>query len=399
MSEHPANETGAKRPFFPRMVRAFAIPIIAFWGLLAISTNRFMPKVGGVARERAGPMVPHYAPSQRALLAVGAKFHESNSTSFTMMVLEGDRPLGPPGSVAHRYYDDLVRRLQQDPKHVQYVMDLWGKPITAAGVQSLDGKATYVLTRTAGDIGTMQGNESVKAVRDIVAKDKPPPGLKVYVSGAAPLATDELDIANSSLNDITIVTIILIFVMLFLVYRSVPTLAVPMYGVLFELLVAKGIVSTLGTLGYLELSSFAVNIVVALTLGAGTDYGIFLMGRYPAARRAGESREEAFYTAYRGITPVILGSGLTIAGACYCLTFARLNYFHTMGPAVAITMLFTIAAALTLGPALLTLGSLFGLMDPRGTAKGLLYRRVGTRAARRPGAVPRARAAPATPGG
>ena len=384
MSEHRANETGAKRPFFPRMVRKFAIPIIVFWGLLAISTNTFMPQVENVAEELAGPMVPHYAPSQRALLAIGAKFHESNSTSFTMMVLEGDRPLGPPGSVAHRYYDDLVRRLQQDPKHVQYVMDLWGKPITAAGVQSLDGKATYVLTRTAGDIGTMQGNNSVKAVRDIVAKDPPPPGLKVYVSGAAPLATDELDIANSSLNDITIVTIFLIIGMLFLVYRRVSTLAVPLYGVLFELLVAKGVVSTLGTLGYLELSSFAVNIVVALTLGAGTDYGIFLMGRYHEARRAGESKEEAFYTAYRGVAPIIIGSGLTIAGACYCLTFARLNYFHTMGPAVAITMLFTIAAALTLGPALLTLGSLFGLMDPRGTAQGLLYRRIGTSVVRWP---------------
>jgi putative drug exporter of the RND superfamily len=384
MSEHRVNETGAKRPFFPRMVRKFAIPIIVFWGLLAISTNTFMPQVERVAEELAGPMVPHYAPSQRALLAIGAKFHESNSTSFTMLVLEGDRPLGPPGSVAHRYYDDLVLRLQQDPKHVQYVMDLWGKPITAAGVQSLDGKATYVLTRTAGDIGTMQGNDSVKAVRDIVAKDPPPPGLKVYVSGAAPLATDELDIANSSLNDITIVTIFLIIGMLFLVYRRVSTLAVPLYGVLFELLVAKGVVSTLGTLGYLELSSFAVNIVVALTLGAGTDYGIFLMGRYHEARRAGESKEDAFYTAYRGVAPIIIGSGLTIAGACYCLTFARLNYFHTMGPAVAITMLFTIAAALTLGPALLTLGSLFGLMDPRGTAKGLLYRRIGTSVVRWP---------------
>src|SRR5271163_4890025 len=88
-------------------------PVIVFWGLLAISTNAFMPKDEDVAEELAGPMVPHYAPSQRALLAIGAKFHESNSTSFTMIVLEGDRPLGPPGSVAHRYYDDLVRRLQQ----------------------------------------------------------------------------------------------------------------------------------------------------------------------------------------------------------------------------------------------------------------------------------------------
>src|SRR3984893_13574088 len=328
MSEHRAQPPFvAKRPFFPRMVRVLAIPIILFWGLLAISTNTFMPQVERVAEELAGPQVPNYAPSQRALLRIGEKFHESNSTSLAMVVLEANRPLG---DVDHQYYDDLMRRLKQDTKHVQYVMDLWGKPITAAGAQSVDGKATYVLLRLGGDLGQMEANRSVGAIRDTVAKDTPPPGLKVYVSGAAPLASDTLTIANSSLNNITIVTIILIFVMLFLVYRRVSTLAVPMYGVLFELLVAKGVISTLRHLGYLELSSFAVNIVVALTLGAGTDYGIFLMGRYHEARQAGESKEEAFYTAYRGVAPIIIGSGLTIAGACYCLTFARLNYFHTM---------------------------------------------------------------------
>lgn len=376
MSEHKV-----KRPFVPRMVRAFAIPIIAFWALLAVSTNTFMPQVERVAEELAGPMVPHYAPSQRALLRIGEKFHESDSTNLTMVVLEADRPLG---DTDHRYYDDLVRRLKQDPTHVQYVMDLWGKPITAAGAQSVDGKAAYVLLRLAGDIGQMEANESVNAVRHIVANETPPPGLKVYVSGAAPLASDTVAIANSSLNNITIVTIFLILGMLLLVYRSISNLLVPLLGVLIEMLVAKGVVATLGHLGYIELSSFAVNIVVALTLGAGTDYGIFLMGRYHEARQAGEGREEAFYTAYKSVTPIILGSGLTIAGACFCLIFARLNYFHTMGPAVAIAMLFNIAAALTLGPAILTVGSLFGLFDPRGKAKAQLYRRIGTSVVRWP---------------
>jgi putative drug exporter of the RND superfamily len=381
MSEHQASEQRAKRPFVPRMVRACAIPIIFFWALLAVTTNTFMPQVERVAEELAGPMVPHYAPSQRAMLAIGDKFHESTSTSLTMVVFEANRPLA---DVDHQYYDDLMRRFEHDTKHVQYVMDLWGKPFTAAGAQSVDGKCTYVLLRLAGDIGQIQANQSVAAVRDIVARDTPPPGLKVYVSGAAPLASDTLSIANASLNNVTIVTILLIAVMLLLVYRSFSTLLVPMAGVLIEMLVAKGIVATLGHLGYIELSSFAVNIVIALTLGAGTDYGIFLMGRYHEARQAGESREDSFYIAYRGVAPIIIGSGLTIAGACYCLTFARLNYFHTMGPAVAIGMVFTIAAAMTLGPALLTVGSLFGLFDPRQRVKAQLYRRIGTSVVRWP---------------
>jgi putative drug exporter of the RND superfamily len=376
------SEPRVKRPFLPRMVRIFAVPIIAFWALLAVTTNTFMPQVEKVAEELAGPMVPHYAPSQRALLHIGEKFHESNSTNLTMVVFETTgRQLGDQD---HQYYDDLMRRLKADPKHVQYVMDLWGKPFTAAGAQSVDGKCTYVLLRLAGDIGQIQANQSVNAVRDIINKDKPPAGLKAYVSGAAPLASDTLSIANASLNNVTIVTIFLIIGMLLVVYRSFAILLVPLAGVLFEMLVAKGVVSTLGHFGYIELSSFAVNIVIALTLGAGTDYGIFLMGRYHEARQAGESREESFYIAYKSVTPIIIGSGLTIAGACYCLTFARLNYFHTMGPAVAISMLFTIAAALTLGPAFLAVGSLFGMFDPKRAVKGHLYRRIGASIVRWP---------------
>jgi RND superfamily putative drug exporter len=362
-------------------VRLLAIPIIVFWALLAVSTNAFMPQVERVAEELAGPMVPTYAPSQVAMLKIGEKFHESTSTSLTMVVLEANRLLDDRD---HQYYDDLIRRLRHDTVHVQYAMDLWGKPFTAAGAQSVDGQSTYVLLRLAGDIGQMQANQSVDSVRELVDKDTPPPGLKVYVSGAAPLASDTLSIADSSLNNITIVTVILIFIMLLLVYRRLTTLVVPMYSVLFEILVAKGVVSTLGHIGFIPLSSFAVNVVISLTLGAGTDYGIFLMGRYQEARLDGESSEEAYYTAFKGVAPIIIGSGLTIAGACFCLSFARLNYFHTMGPAVAVSMLFTIAAALTLAPALLTLGSIFGLFEPKTRVKGTLYRRIGASVVRWP---------------
>jgi transport protein len=363
------------------MVRVLAIPIIVFWGLVAVSTNTFIPKVEDVAAELAGPMIPTYAPSQVAMLHIGEKFHESTSTSLTMVVLEADRPLDDKD---HQYYDDLMQRLKNDTQHVQYVMDLWGKPITAAGAQSVDGKATYVLLRLAGDIGQIQANRSVNAVRDIVAKDTPPPGLKVYVSGAAPLASDTLSIANASLNNITIVTIFLIIFMLLLVYRSVSTVLMPLATVLFEMLIAKGVVATLGHLGVIPLSSFAINMVVSLSLGAGTDYGIFLMGRYQEARQAGQTREDAYFTAYKSVSPIIIGSGLTIAGAGFCLSFARLDYFHTMGPAVAVALLLTISAALTLGPAILTVGSLFGLFDPKRTIRGHLYRRIAASVVRWP---------------
>ena len=67
-----------------------------------------------------------------------------------MIVLEGQQPLGDD---AHQYYAELVRELRGDPKHVEHVQDFWGDRLTASGVQSPDGKATYVQLNLAGDQG------------------------------------------------------------------------------------------------------------------------------------------------------------------------------------------------------------------------------------------------------
>jgi putative drug exporter of the RND superfamily len=260
--------SATKRPFFARTVRFLAIPIIVFWALVAVITNTFVPKIEDVSQELAGPMVPTYAPSQVAMLTIGHVFHESTSTSLTMLVLEADRGLSEQD---REYYNGLVNTLKADTAHVQYVMDTWGKPITAAGAQSLDGKSSYVLLRLAGDIGQMQANDSVNAVRHIVNTSNPPAGLKVYVSGAAPLAADTLLVANSSLNNITIATMFLIIFMLLMVYRSIVTMLVPFFGVILLMLSAKGVIAALGHYGVIPLSSFAANMVISLTLGAGTD--------------------------------------------------------------------------------------------------------------------------------
>ena len=145
----------AKRPVIARTVRLLAIPIIVFWGLVAVTTNTFIPKVEDVAAELAGPMVPTYAPSQVAMLRIGEKFHESTSTSLTMVVLEADRPLDERD---HQYYDDLMQRLKHDTQHVQYVMDLWGKPITAAGM-----KATRMLRTNRQDSACPRTSPAITA--------------------------------------------------------------------------------------------------------------------------------------------------------------------------------------------------------------------------------------------
>ena len=130
--------------------------------------------------------------------------------------------------------------------------------------------------------------------------------------------------------------------------------------VFIELSAARGIVAFLGYYNLIGLSTFAVNLLTTLAIAAGTDYAIFLVGRYHEARQAGEDRETAFYTMYHGTAHVILGSGLTIAGATFCLSFTRLPYFQTLGIPLAIGMLVAVAAALTMAPAVLTIAAASG---------------------------------------
>ena len=80
-----------------------------------------------------------------------------------MVLLEGDQPLG---AEAHHYYDGLIQKLRDDPKHVEHVQDFWGDPLTAAGRQSADGRPPSRCTWPANQ--GEPANESVDAVQKIV---------------------------------------------------------------------------------------------------------------------------------------------------------------------------------------------------------------------------------------
>ena len=193
--------------------------------------------------------------------------------------------------------------------------------------------------------------------------------------------------AEKTAVKIMVTTVIVIFIMLLLVYRSITTVIVLMAVVMIAVASVRGTLAFLGDHEIISISPFAVSILVALALAAGTDYGIFFVGRYHEARQAGEDRETAYYTTYRGVAHVVLASGLTIAGATYCLSFTRLPMFQTMGAPLALGMLVAVAVTVTLVPAVLTVGSRFGLLDPVRETKARGWRRVGTAVVRWPAPI------------
>ena len=369
------------RTRIPRTIRALAVPIILVWVAYTAAVNLLVPQVEKVGMANAVSMSPQDAPAVIAAKRMGQKFGESSSDSIAMVVLIGDQPLG---EAAHRYYATLVDKFKADKKHVEHVHDFWGDMITAAGVQSSDGKAAYVQLNLAGDQGSTEGNHSVDAVRKIIDDTPPPAGLKAYVTGPAPLTTDSLEASDRGMIKMTVVTMIVITIMLALVYRSLSTVLLILAIVGVEMGAARGSVAVVGHLGLMDFSTFSVPLMTALSIAAGTDYAIFLIGRYHEARQNGEDPESAYYTAFHGVGHVILGSGLTIAGAMLTLRLTRLSYFNSLAYPSALALIIVVAAAMTVAPAILVVGSRFGLLDPKRMMKTKGWRKVGTATVRWP---------------
>ncbi len=372
------------RPRVPRVIHRIALPILLFWVALAALPNILVPQLEEVGRLHNVGLSSPEAPSYQSFKHIGKVFHEFDTDSSAMIVLEGDKPLGAD---AHKYYDALIHKLEQDTKHVQHIQDFWGDTLTAAGSQSTDGKAAYVQLFLNGAQGEALANESVDAVRATVDQMKPPPGVKAYLTGAAPLIADQFTEGSKGSNKVTALTIAVIAVMLFFVYRSFATTALVLATVLIEMAAARGFVAFLGSVGILGLSTYATNLLTLLVIAAGTDYAIFFVGRYHEARSAGEEREDAFYSMYKGTAHVVLGSGLTVASAVACLAFTRLPYFQSLGIPAAIGILIALAASLTLGPAVLVVASHFGLFDPKRVLQTRGWRRIGTAIVRWPGPI------------
>lgn len=344
-NKHGRNDDHTRPQFIERMVRRYSVFIIVgclgFVALIIVG----VPSLEQVGQEHSIPLSPADAPSMVAMKRIGQVFQESDSDSVAMIVLESDRALGEDARI---YYANLIRKLKGDTAHVQHIQDFWGDSLTAAGAQSPDGKAAYVQLTLAGNQGETLANESIEAVRKIVARAPPPQGVRVFVTGVSALITDMHTTGNESILKITAASVGVIFMMLLLVYRSAVTVVLILAMVGVEFAAARGVVAFLGHHGFIGLSTFAVNVLTALVIAAGTDYAIFLVGRYQEARQSGEDRETAYYSTYRGVAHVILGSGLTIAGAMYCLNFARLPDFQTMGVPCAVGTLVVVAIALTL---------------------------------------------------
>ena len=226
-------------------------------------------------------------------------------------------------------------------------------------------------------------------MRDTVRAD-PPDGLTVLVTGPAATISDLAVEVEHSVVRITIVTVALIALILFLIYRSIAVTALVLSFVGMSLAASRAVTSFAGIHGVFDVSTFTGSFLTAVVLGAATDYAIFLVSRYHEQRRLGLPPREAAQVAATRISSVIVGSALTVVIANACMGLADVGLFRTTGPAIALSVTVTLAMSLTLVPALMVLAGERGILEPRPvrrSERGTGWERLAALVAAKPGRV------------
>ncbi|OBJ72521.1 MMPL family transporter [Mycobacterium sp. 1274756.6] len=335
--------------------------VVLLWLLAAGALNLAIPQLERTVAEHSAPFTPESATTD-TLREMSRDFGVPDSTAVGAVVLSADRDLGPADT---DYYHRLVQRLVDDHDNIAYVLDMFGTPGLEDLGRSPDGRAIQLMLATTGDVGSTRAHRSTEEVRATIAELPRPDGLQVNFTGPSPTLSDLFAAIDTSLLIITAVSVGLITLLLLVVYRSLLTALVPLLTVGISLGVARPIISLLGAHELLPVSNFTIALTTAMVLGAGTDYGIFLLASYHEGRRRGTAVQDAVARAGARTAGIVLASALTIAGAGLAMMFTKIGMFRTAGPPIALALAITTAVSLTLTPALMALWGRRGWAEPR----------------------------------
>ncbi|WP_278312387.1 MMPL/RND family transporter [Lolliginicoccus levis] len=360
--------------------------IIAAWIFALVGLNVAVPQLERVIADNSAAFIPHDNEANQALIEMSRDFDNPESSAIGFFVLASEDGFDEQD---RDYYEQLAEGLIATPEHVAYILDLQSTPEARELTTSEDGKAVTLMTVLNGGNGTTEATQATDAVRELADTLPRPDGLDVEFTGPVATTSDQLRAVDHGMLLITGVSIILISLALLIAYRRIATVVIALALLGVGLGTARPVVGMLGQAGILEMSMFTAALMTALVIGAATDYAVFIIGRYHEARKQGLDVQEAAADAIGGIAVVIIASGLTIAAACMAMLFTKVGIFRTAGPPIAVGILVSLAAALTLGPALLAVLGRGGRADPLPGKPGKRtperrWRRAGARVVRRP---------------
>jgi RND superfamily putative drug exporter len=324
--------------------------VIVAWVAVAGIVHTVAPSLRDVATYDETAFLTADAESIRAVEVLATNWPEDEFGNSAAIVITRAAGLRPADLA---YVDTLEAWLRsgEAPKVVRGTQSVRTRPELKDVLNAKDGTTTILLVQFNTPPFEPPTNEAVVAIRHHIA-GATPRDLDVHVTGNAGVAADQSNTIQDSISRTTLITLVLVVLILMWVYRSPVTLAVPLMTIGVAFVVAQGLVALLAQAG-MKVSSLVETFMVVIIFGAGTDYCLFIISRF--REEVGRSHE---YKGTLRTTVVVVGAVIASSGAAVIVGFtaqgvAKFGMFRTVGPAMAVAVLVTLIAGLTLTPALM----------------------------------------------
>ena len=320
-----------------RFAIRFRYAIIAGWVIAGALCIALLPALSTAVNTDNSSFLPASTPSEHAL-TLAAPFQPVNDTTGTLVVL-GEAKLTSSDQSA---ITSLENKIAKD----DHVVSVSGQGL------SQDGKADKAQVVFNVLTSSTKAAPTVAAVRSTISQAGLPSGLSGYLTGQLPSAVDNQNSQASAQKLTENLSILVIGVMLVIVFRAAIAPLVTLLPAIWVLEISGRVIAEMSTVG-LQVSTITQTMLTVLLLGAGTDYGLFLIMRVREEMARGGTPHAAIERACRYVGESITFSGGTVIVALLCLLLASFGLYSGLGQALALGVAIMLVAALTLIPALL----------------------------------------------
>ena len=355
--------------------------VLVAWLVAAFAIPSALPSLASVTQGNNSNFLPASAPSEQAA-NLAAPFGGTNLVPVPVIAAVST---GTLTAADQAWLATLETDLGKVPTVVK-VNDL-GVSAARAGVS---GQAAQLQVQS----NVSQNNQGAQTdlinnLRSAIKDSSPPSDMQAHLAGALAIQVDQQKQSGNTGNEIEIVALAFILVLLFLIFRSVLAPFITVIPALLTVSIAGPLVAELANHG-LKVSSLAQLLLTVLVLGAGTDYGLFLVFRVRENLRAGQANHDAVVNALTKVGESITFSAFTVIAALLSLLAASFQIYSNLGIPLAIGIGVMLVAGLTLLPALLAIfgKAAFWPSKPKpGTSSTGAWGKIATRVMKRPAAA------------
>jgi putative drug exporter of the RND superfamily len=216
-----------------------------------------------------------------------------------------------------------------------------------AGAISKDGEIAYATVQYNVSTDKLEKDDIKKLVSIGEAADGD--GLTVAVGGAPVEEVRGEEEGDSSFA----IGLLAAVVILLITFGSAVAMGLPLITALFALGVGLSVV-TIGTHVF-DTAEFAPQLAAMIGLGVGIDYALFILTRFRNGLDEGLESREAAIAAVDTAGRAVLFAGITVMISLMGMLLLGISFLYGVAMAAAVAVLFTMIAALTLLPALLTI--------------------------------------------